>query len=91
MPGTQEAFCYLASPLLLLAGTLVGLVAVPACFIPEGPQSESKAGEAVMGPGDRGQGHAEGHRERLPYNAPEVTQLLLHVIFFLSFFSPLWR
>ena len=34
-----------------------------------------------MGPGDRGQGHAGGHRERLPYNAPEVMQLLLHVIF----------
>ena len=34
-----------------------------------------------MGPGDRGQGHAEGHRDRFPYNAPEVTQLLLHVIF----------
>lgn len=29
------------------------------------PQSESKAGEAVMGPGDKEQGHAEGHRETL--------------------------
>ena len=52
-----------------------------------GPQAESQAGEVVMlAWAQQTEGKATlKARERHPYNAPEVTQLLLHVI---SFHSP---